>query len=292
MTDSAEPSIGFVGLGIMGGPMAGHLLSAGRRVTVWNRTPEKASALRDAGAAVAPSLGELGAGCDVVISCVSRSEDVWDCVSALRETAKPGTLFIDHSTIAPLAAEEIAESLGEGGFRFVDAPITGGSMGAKAGTLTIFLGGSETDVEEALAIVKPYAKRAERVGPSGAGQWMKMANQIAVGGALSGLCESLNFAQKAGLSVAQAKELIGAGAGGSWAFEFYGPKILAADWSPGFTVTNQRKDFGYCAEAARTVGAAIPCTMLLDEMLAELEAAGHGEWTTAALYALLQEKKG
>jgi 3-hydroxyisobutyrate dehydrogenase-like beta-hydroxyacid dehydrogenase len=206
--------------------------------------------------------------------------------------AHAGTLFIDHSTIAPQVSEEFGKSLASKGFRFVDAPITGGSMGAQAGKLTIFLGGAEGDVAEALEIIKAYTKRAERVGPSGAGQWMKMANQIAVGGALAGLCECLNFAQKAGLDISQAKDLIGGGAGGSWAFDNYGPKILNNDWSPGFTVVNQRKDFAYCAEAAKSIEAAIPVTLVLDQCLGELESSGRGELTTAALYALLQEKKG
>ncbi len=194
---------------------------------------------------------------------------------------------MDHSTIAPPAAAAIHADLSARGHRFVDAPITGGSMGAQKGQLTIFLGGDQADCEEALPVVAAYAKRAERVGGPGAGQMAKMANQIAVAGVLIGLCESLSFAQKAGLDVAQIKDLVGGGAAGSWAFENYGPKILTRDWTPGFTVRNQRKDFGYCKEAARVVHAAIPGTMLVDELLAKLEAEGHPDWTTAALFEVL-----
>ncbi len=281
---------GFVGLGVMGGPMAGHLLAAGRDVTVWNRTASKAEPLREKGAKVAGSLSELAKDCDAICLCINRTEDVQDCLSELTKTAKAGTLFIDHSTIAPQGAVQIAAELKSKGFRFVDAPITGGSMGAKNGQLTIFCGGDEADVQEALEVIKPYAKTAARVGPSGAGQQMKMANQIAVGGALLALCESLNYAEKAGLDIKQAHELIGGGAGGSWGFANYGPKILNQDWSLGFSVDNQLKDLAYCEEAAKETGAALPATELLDSLLTKVQQAGHGGKTTAVLFEEYQGK--
>lgn len=276
--------MGFVGLGVMGGPMAGHLLASGADVTVWNRTASKAEPLAQKGATIAASLSELASFCDIVILCVTRSEDVIACLAELTQAAKPGTLFIDHSTISPQAAMEIAKDLTARGFRFVDAPITGGSMGAQRGQLTIFCGGPEADVREAIEAIKPYTKRAERVGESGAGQMMKMANQIAVGGATLALCECLSFAHKAGLDIAQARELIGGGAAGSWSFENYGPKILAGDWTPGFSIANQRKDFAYCREAAEGIDAAIPGTLLMDRLLATLDELGRGGDTTVALY--------
>lgn len=264
--------------------MAGHLLAAGADVVVWNRTSAKAEPLRERGATVAETLADLAPRCEVVFLCVNRSEDVRECLDQLSATAKPGTLFVDHSTIAPPDASAIQAEMATRGFRFVDAPITGGSVGAQKGQLTIFMGGEDADVAEALALVKPYAKRAERVGGPGAGQMAKMANQIAVGGALLALCETLSFAKKAGLDLHQIHSLVGGGAGGSWAFENYGPKILNTDWSPGFSIKNQRKDFGYCDAAARAIDAAIPGTHLVDALLKRLEDAGHGEWTTAALY--------
>lgn len=279
--------VGFVGLGTMGAPMAGHQLKALGALTVWNRTPAKAAPLAEAGASVAESLVDLARECDLVFLNVNRSEDVRECLTALLETARPGTLFVDHSTIAPDAARECAVLAKAKGCRFVDAPVTGGSLGAQNGTLTIFLGGEEEDVEEAIAAVQPYAKNARRVGPSGAGQTMKLANQIAVGGALQALCESLAFAGHAGLDIAQAREMIAGGSGGSWAFENYGPKILAEDWTPGFSVKNQRKDFGYTIAAAREIGASVPSTELTDRLLGELQDAGRGEDTTAALYDVL-----
>jgi 3-hydroxyisobutyrate dehydrogenase-like beta-hydroxyacid dehydrogenase len=279
--------LGFVGLGVMGAPMAGHLLRAYGQITVWNRTASKADSLASEGAVVAKCLEDLATASDVILLCVNRTEDVRQCVDALKAGAREGTLFVDHSTIAPLDAVEIATGLESHGLRFVDAPITGGSMGAQRGQLTIFMGGHEADVEQAIEVVKPYTKTAARVGANGSGQMAKMANQIAVGGALLALCESLSFAKKAGLDLAQMKELIGGGAAGSWAFENYGPKILLRDWSPGFSIKNQLKDFGYCASAAKAVGAAIPGTLLVDRLLSKLADSGHAEWTTAALFEQL-----
>jgi 3-hydroxyisobutyrate dehydrogenase-like beta-hydroxyacid dehydrogenase len=218
---------------------------------------------------------------------VNRSEDVRSVLDGLIQGAKPGSMFVDHSTILPDDAKTFANELADSGFRFVDAPITGGSMGAQKGQLTIFMGGSQQDIDELMPIMSAYAKRAERVGGNGSGQLAKMVNQIAVGGALLALCESLSFAKKAGLDVRQVRELVSGGAGGSWAFDNYGEKILNEDWSPGFSVKNQRKDLGYCIRAAEAVNACIPGTRLVDDLLAPLEEQGHGEWTTAALYAQL-----
>lgn len=196
---------------------------------------------------------------------------------------------MDHSTIAPEAAVRFHDRVQQAGGRFVDAPVTGGSAGAQAGKLVAFLGGSEEDCAEAAQVMSPYTKRAERVGGPGAGQSMKMANQIAVGGALLGLCESLALAAKAGLDVRQARDMIGSGAGGSWAFEFYGPRMLDENWEPGFSVKNQRKDFGYVEKTARSLGIAVPGTEVCDAWLAKLEAQGHGEDATYRLYELLRD---
>lgn len=274
----------------MGGPMAGHLVSNGFSTVVWNRSPEKSAPLKAVGAHVAADLPELARECDVIMLCVNRTEDVAECLEAMLPHAKPGTLFVDHSTISPEGAKEIHQRVAEAGFAFVDAPITGGSMGAQKGQLTIFCGGNAPDVERAMPYLQAYAKRAEYVGEAGAGQMMKMANQIAVGGALMALCEALAFADKAGLDLTQTRDLLSGGAAGSWAFDNYGPKILARDWSPGFSVKNQRKDFGYCFEAADAVDCVLPGTEVVDRLLAELEDEGHGEWTTAALFEVLRRK--
>ncbi len=285
-------TIGFAGLGVMGAPMAGHLLRAGYSVRVWNRTPSKSAPLAELGAQIAGDLASLAENCEAVFLCVSRTEDVEACLQAMAPAARPGTLFVDHSTILPTAARAFHASLAERGLRFVDAPITGGSMGAQAGQLTIFCGGEPEHVEAARPWMAAYAKRVERVGGPGAGQMAKMANQIAVGGALLGLCEALSFASKAGLDLAQMREMIGSGAGGSWAFEHYGPKILQSDWSPGFSIDNQLKDFDYCEAAAKELQAAIPGTEIVKRLLTTLQGEGRGEDTTAALYELLLRENG
>jgi 3-hydroxyisobutyrate dehydrogenase len=277
-------NVGFAGLGTMGAPMAGHLLKSGASIHVWNRSPGKSADLEAEGCIVEPSLEDLGATCRLIFLCVNRTEDVEECVRILTGSMAQDSLVIDHSTISPNGAKRIHTEMASGGFRFVDAPITGGSVGAQKGQLTIFCGGNKLDIEEARPLLNCYAKRVERVGGPGAGQMAKMANQIAVGGALLALCESLTFAKKAGLDIGQIRELVGGGAGGSWAFENYGPKILSQDWSPGFSVKNQRKDFGYCLETAEEVGAALPTTELADRLLSLLEEEGHGEWATVALY--------
>lgn len=278
------PKLGFVGLGTMGLPMAGHLLSAGNDLTVWSRTLAKADSLKEKGAKVADDLVAMGRDCNVVCLCVPKTEDVQQCLEALTQEAKPNTLFVDHSTILPKGAIEIYDDLKQKGMRFVDAPITGGSMGAQKGQLTVFMGGDEDDIDEAKKAIQPYTKRAERVGGPGAGQMMKMVNQIAVVGALLALCEGLAFAEKAGLDLAQTRELVGSGAAGSWAFENYGPMILNRDWRPGFTIDNQLKDLDYCLSAAEEIGAKIPGAAMVREFLQEMQARGEGGKTTAALF--------
>lgn len=274
-------------MGVMGGPMAAHLARAGHSVVVWNRTPGKAELPVQAGAREARSLADLGASCEVVFLCVRRSEDVLEVVQALTPHLSPDALVVDHSTISPAVAEMIHKDRGCDGF--LDAPITGGSMGAQSGTLTIFCGGSQAAFDRAYPALQAYAKRAALVGGPGAGQRMKLANQIAVAGSLLGLCEALNFARKAGLDLAQTRELLAGGAAGSWAFDHYGPKILAEDWTPGFTIANQRKDFGYCAETAQALDAAIPGTLLVDRLMGLLQERGQGELTTAALILALAD---
>lgn len=283
--------VGFIGFGTMGAPMAGHLLAAYGELGVWSRTPSQTSDLEAKGATRAASVAELASMCDCVVLCVNKTEDVQGLADELQKGAKPGLLVIDHSTISPHGAKEIQSALQAKGPRFVDAPITGGSMGAQSGQLTIFVGGPEKDCAEAIEIIKPYSKRAERVGGPGAGQMAKMANQIAVAGMLIGLCECLAFAEKAGLDLEQMRDMIGGGAGGSWGFPNYGPRILKRDWSPGFSIKNQRKDFAYCRDAAQEIGAQIPSTMLVDDLLKVLQDEGRGEEATTALFEVLGRTK-
>jgi 3-hydroxyisobutyrate dehydrogenase-like beta-hydroxyacid dehydrogenase len=279
---------GFVGLGVMGGPMAGHLAAAGYETVVWNRTPGKAQLALDSGATEAQSIQDLAAECSVIFLCVSKTEDVKSCLEEIKKSAAPGTLIVDHSTISPVGAKEIHTDLNASGFRFIDAPITGGSMGAQKGALTIFCGGTQADFDEALPYLQSYAKTAARVGEAGAGEMMKMANQIAVAGTLTGVCEALSLAEKAGLDLDQTRKLLGSGAAGSWSMDNYAPKILDRDWTPGFSIKNQRKDFGYCREAAQLLEMDIPLTELTDKLLKILDEEGHSEWTTAAMYEVYE----
>lgn len=270
----------------MGAPMAAHVLDHGFPLTVYNRTPSKAEPLKARGAKVAETLEELAEEAELIILCVTRTEDVEECLNAMLG-AGPNTLFVDHSTILPEGAKRFHQQLKQRGHRFIDAPVTGGSMGAQKGTLTIFCGGDVADIEEASPVMKSYAKRAERVGGPGAGQLTKVANQIAVAGSVLALCESLSFAEKAGLDLALTRELLAAGAAGSWSFDNYGPKILDRDWSPGFKIKDQLKDLAYCLETARQLKAAAPGTKLVDELLEKAREQGLGDKTTAALFETL-----
>jgi 3-hydroxyisobutyrate dehydrogenase-like beta-hydroxyacid dehydrogenase len=282
--------VGFVGLGVMGGAMARHLAAAGHETVVWNRSPGKSGPAVAAGAVEADSLADLGSKCSIIFVCVSRTEDVEACLTELTQAAARGTLFVDHSTISPIGAKRIHENLNALGCRFIDAPITGGSMGADKGILTIFCGGSQADFDEALPYMQAFGKTIKLVGGPGAGQMTKMANQIAVAGSLMGCCEALAFAEKAGLDVETTRALISTGAAGSWALDNYGPKVVEKDWSPGFSIINQRKDFGYCQESAEAMDLDLPLTNLTDRLLALLEDQGRGEETTAALFDVYQKR--
>lgn len=285
-----EP-IGFVGLGVMGAAMAGHLADKGHRLTVWNRTPAKAEPLRGR-AEIAEHLEDLAHAARVIFVCVSRTEDVLELVERMALTAQKDTLFVDHSTIAPQAARELASSLEERGLHLLDAPVTGGSIGAQNGTLTAFCGGREEDFDRALPYLEAYTRTARLVGGAGSGQMMKMANQVAVCLTLLSMAECLSFAEKAGLDLQACIELIGSGAGGSWSLQNYGPKAIAGDHTPGFSVANQQKDLAYALEAAREVKASLPGTALVHQLLAALENAGEGKRATTALFDLLRTLSG
>lgn len=276
--------LGFVGLGVMGKPMAGHLLAGGHDLTVWSRSTGKADSLVARGARQADSVEQLASQVDILFLCVNRTEDVQELCDKAAPYLNQGSLIVDHSTISPVACISLAADLNKAGFAFLDAPITGGSMGAQAGTLTIFCGGSKPFYEKALPYLNCYGKKVEHVGESGKGQMMKMANQIAVVGSLAGLCEAMAFADRAGLDLTTTRDLLSSGAAGSWAFENYGPKIIARDWTPGFSIKNQRKDLAYCIEAAQELSIDLSLTQLVDEQLAKLTSEGREEETTAALF--------
>ncbi|MFN8140596.1 MAG: NAD(P)-dependent oxidoreductase [Fimbriimonadales bacterium] len=280
--------VGFIGLGVMGARMAGHLVKAGHDVTVWNRTPSRAEPLRELGASVAVGPREVALVAEFVCICVSKNEDVEAVVSQFPSELNE-KLVIDHSTIAPTKAIEICEVITTKGGSFIDAPVTGGERGAIEGTLTIFCGGSEANVERAQPILSAYGRKVERVGDVGSGQKMKMANQIAVGISVLALCEALVFAENAGLGLQQTLDLVGSGAGGSWSFTNYGPKILNRDWTPGFSVALQQKDLMYALQSARESGASLPGAALVHQLLAALENNGRGADATPALFEVIEQ---
>lgn len=281
--------VGFVGLGVMGLPMAGHLLEKGNKVVVWNRTPSRAEPLRAKGAIVANDVGQLASECEMIMICVSRTEDVEEVIDKMLPHAASGTLFVDHSTIEPAGARRIGKRVAEKGMRFVDAPLTGGEKGAIAGTLTIFCGGSKKDFDDAKPLLNCYAKNAALVGPLGSGQMMKMANQISVALSVLAMSECLVFAEKAGLDLRESLELIGSGAGGSWSMANYGPKVLERDWSPGFAVELQQKDLVYALRAARELGVSLPGTALTHQLFSVLENSGRGGQATPALFEVIEQ---
>ena len=273
--------VGFIGMGVMGARMAGHLAKQ-FDVTVWNRTREKAEAVD--GVKVADTLADLGKACDAIFLCVSRTEDVREVLSELKPHLRGDVLIVDHSTIEPRAAKELAQEFG----RFVDAPVTGGEKGAIDGSLTIFCGGAEADIEQAMPFMEAYGKRVRRVGDSGLGQMMKMANQISVVGCVLAMAECLAFAERSGMDLAETIELVGSGAGGSWSLAHYGPKVLERDWSPGFSIDLQQKDLGYALDAAREMGLELPGSELIHRLFSKLQAEGRGGQATPALFEVIE----
>lgn len=202
-------------------------------------------------------------------------------------TLRPGMTIVDHSTIEPSAAREISAALADQGVGFVDAPVTGGEKGAIDGTLTIFCGGSDTDFDKALPSMEAYGKKIRLVGPPGSGQMMKMANQIGVVGCVLAMAECLAFADRAGLDMAETIHLVGSGAGGSWSLANYGPKVLARDWSPRFSIDLQQKDLHYALDAARDMGLALPGAALIEALFASLQEQGRGGEATPALFEVI-----
>lgn len=289
-------TIAFIGLGVMGAPMAGHLARAGHRVRVFNRTASKAQDWMDAvgqehGASVWGSPRLAAQGADVVISCVGADRDLREV--ALGEQGAfaslgPGAVWIDHSTTSAEVAQELA---GEGlprGLAFIDAPVSGGNLGAINGTLTVMCGGEPTAFERAKPVIHAYARAVTLLGPVGAGQRAKMVNQICVAGVLQGLAEALAFGEKAGLDMAAVLEVIRHGAAQSWQMEHRGPTMIQDRFDFGFAVDLMRKDLGLCMQEARRVGARLPATALIDQFYAEVQAQDGGRWDTSSLIRLLR----
>lgn len=287
--------VSFLGLGVMGFPMAGHLAAAGHDVTVYNRTGAKADAwVAQHGGRTARTPAAAAKDREIVFCCVGNDEDLRS-VTLGEEGAftgmAAGSLFVDHTTASAEVARELAEAAEGRGFAFLDAPVSGGQAGAEAGKLTIMCGGDEAAYARAEPVVACYAKACRLMGPAGAGQLTKMVNQLCIAGAVQGLAEGLHFAMRAGLDPEAVIAVISKGAAQSWQMENRWKTMVAGEYEHGFAIDWMRKDLAICLDEARRNGSSLPLAALVDQFYAELQAAGGGRWDTSALLARLPSKK-
>ena len=287
-----QQNIAFIGLGVMGGPMAGHLLSAGHRVTAYNRTHAKAASWQAAQQALgqAPAIAETPAlaatDADIVITCVGNDEDIHQVTlgeDGAFAAITPGALFIDHTTVSAQMARTLAAEAANRGFAAVDAPVSGGQAGAVNGKLAIMCGGCAAAVERARAVMEAYGARIVHVGADGAGQTAKMANQMCIAGVLGGLSEAIRLASAAGLDTDRTFEAISGGAAQSWQMENRWPTMVRDEFEFGFAVDWMRKDLGYALEEAHRLGLTSPVTEMVDKFYAEIQDEGGGRLDTSSL---------
>ncbi|MDZ4114124.1 MAG: NAD(P)-dependent oxidoreductase [Brevundimonas sp.] len=284
--------IGFSGLGVMGAPMAGHLIAAGHTVAGHNRSPAKAEAwAQKTGGTAAATAAEAARGVDLFILCVGNDDDVREVVGAALPELASGAVIVDHTTTSAKVAREMAALAAEQGVAFLDAPVSGGQAGAEAGKLSIMIGGDT----EALARVEPvlavYAKAIKHMGPAGSGQLTKMANQIAIAGVVQGLAEAVHFAQSAGLDTDAVYEAISQGAAQSWQMDNRWKTAAAGQFEFGFAVAWMRKDLGLVLDEARANGSHLAVTALVDQFYSEVQAMGGARWDTSSLAARLQARR-
>ncbi|MFV0300677.1 MAG: NAD(P)-dependent oxidoreductase [Paracoccus sp. (in: a-proteobacteria)] len=283
----------FLGLGVMGYPMAGHLQAAGHEVTVYNRTTAKAEkwAGQNGGNwAATPGAAAKGAG--LVMACVGNDDDLRSvCLGddgAFAGMSK-GAIFVDHTTVSAAVTRELAGIARKAGLGYVDAPVSGGQAGAENGQLSVMCGGTQADYDRAEPVIDAYARICRRMGDVGAGQMAKMCNQIAIAGLVQGLSESLHFAEKAGLSILDVVEVISQGAAGSWQMQNRYKTMAEDRFDFGFAVDWMRKDLGICLAAANENGASLPVTALVDQFYKEVQRMGGGRWDTSSLIARLRK---
>jgi 3-hydroxyisobutyrate dehydrogenase-like beta-hydroxyacid dehydrogenase len=283
--------VAFIGLGVMGYPMAGWLARAGHEVTVFNRTQSKSAAWADEfGGAAAATIAEAAGSADFVMSCVGDDPDVREVVlgpGGVIESMTKGGIFVDHTTASAGVAREIAAAGSARGIGCVDAPVSGGQAGAENGQLTIMCGGDAAAYGRAEPIMQAYAKSVRLLGDAGAGQLTKMVNQIAIAGLVQGLAEALNFATRAGLDEAAVIDVISKGAAQSWQMENRWETMVAGEFEFGFAVEWMRKDLRICLQEARSNGAELPVAALVDQFYADVEGMGGRRWDTSSLIARL-----
>ena len=280
--------VAFIGLGVMGYPMAGHLAAkGGHDVTVYNRTAEKAEKwVGEHGGRFAPTPGEAAAGAEFIFTCVGNDDDLRavtlggeGCFSAIGK----GAVYIDNTTASAAIARELAEEADRQGFSALDAPVSGGQAGAENGALTVMVGGEKAAFDKARPVIDAYAKTVGLMGPAGAGQLTKMVNQICIAGLVEGLSEALHFADKAGLDIEKVIGVISKGAAQSWQMENRWKTMADGKFDFGFAVNWMRKDLSICLDEARRNDAHLPVTALVDQFYSEVQAMGGGRWDTSSL---------
>ncbi len=284
----------WIGLGVMGFPMAGHLVTrGGLDVTVYNRSPARVEKwLGTFKGFQAPTPREAAAGADLVFACVGNDDDLRQVTigtGGAFHGMKTGAVFVDHTTASATVARELHAEAKARGFGFVDAPVSGGQAGAENGILTIMCGGNEPDYAKTEPVIAHYSRMRKLLGPPGSGQLAKMVNQIAIAGLLQGLSEAIHFGMKAGLDMQSVIEVISKGAAGSWQMDNRHKTMIEGRFDFGFAVDLMRKDLGICLDEARASGASLPVTALVDQFYAEVQKQGGHRWDTSSLIARLQK---
>jgi len=283
-------NVSFLGLGVMGYPMAGHLVSSGHSVKVWNRTVSKtADWAKEYQGRACDTIESAVENSDFAMVCVGDDKDVYDVVNPALKAMEKGTILVDHTTASAKCARECSTIAQENGIGFVDAPISGGEAGAVNGQLTVMCGGEAADFDRAVPVIQSYSKAVKLMGPSGAGQLTKMVNQICIAGILQGLSEGVNFAQKAGLNVDEVVQAIGKGAAQSWQMDNRASTMARDEFEFGFAVDWMRKDLRIALEEAKSNGADLTLTRQVDDYYAQVQELGGNRWDTSSLIKRLSK---
>ncbi|MEL6869932.1 MAG: NAD(P)-dependent oxidoreductase [Pseudomonadota bacterium] len=288
-------NVAFLGLGVMGFPMAGHLANAGHAVTVYNRTTSVADQwCKTYSGDQAATPAAAAAGAQMVFACVGNDSDIWTVAAGddgALAAMPAGSVFIDHTTTSAAMAQQLDAAAREHNLAFVDAPVSGGQAGAEKGALTVMVGGEEAVCRDVESVAAAYASRWRRMGPAGAGQLTKMVNQICIAGLVQGLSEGLHFAERAGLDPAAVFDVIGGGAAQSWQMDNRAGTMAAREFDHGFAVEWMRKDLGFALDEAQRNGAQLPVTQLVDRFYAEVVANGGARWDTSSLVTRFDDDK-
>ena len=284
--------IAFIGLGVMGSPMAGHLAAVGHDLAVFNRSFAKSEAwvAQNRGRAVT-TVGQVVRNCRVVVLCVGADNDVRAVVAEALPEMMAGSVIVDHTTTSAKLAREMAELAGQSGVAFLDAPVSGGQAGAERGQLAVMIGGDNEAIERVRPVLGAYAKSVQHMGPAGSGQLTKMVNQICIAGLVQGLAEAVSFAGRAGLDTAKVYQAICGGAAQSWQMDNRWATMAQNHFDFGFAVDWMRKDLGLVLDEARANGARVEVTALVDQFYAEVQAMGGGRWDTSSLAARLSPQR-